>query len=85
MTHNAAQTAPAQADPRDHPQEHPLDPAQARVDAYVRAALELQGYQLDAAQTAAVALQFARIALIAGTFIDDASPLDSGQLPVFRP
>ena len=53
--------------------------------AYVEAALELQGYVLDAAVTAAIARQFERIAAIASTMLDVDLPLDSEPAPLFRP
>jgi hypothetical protein len=56
-----------------------------RIQAYVRAALALQGYALDEAQAGAVAEQFARVALIAGTFVDEPLPPGADPLPVFRP
>jgi pyrimidine deaminase RibD-like protein len=53
--------------------------------AYVRASLALQGYALDEAQTAAVVLQFSRIALIASAFLDESGPQHAEPLAVFRP
>lgn len=52
---------------------------------YVRAALALQGYALDEAQTAAVTVQFARIAAIAGAFLQEPLPAAAEPLPVFLP
>ncbi len=62
-----------------------MAPPEDRIAAYVRAALALQGYRLDAAQTDAVAEQFSRIALIAGTFVDEPLAANAEPLPVFRP
>ncbi len=62
-----------------------MSPPEDRLAAYVRAALALQGYRLDAMQTDAVAEQFSRIALIAGTFVDEPLAANVEPLPVFRP
>jgi hypothetical protein len=59
--------------------------AQEDIAAYVEAALALHGYALDAAQTAAVTQQFARIALIAGACLQETLAPGSEPLPLFRP
>jgi len=53
--------------------------------AYVRAALVLQGYELDEARTAAVLVEFARIESIAASIVDCELPLELDPAPVFRP
>ncbi|MES2536643.1 MAG: DUF4089 domain-containing protein [Pseudomonadota bacterium] len=55
------------------------------LDAYVRSALALQGYQFDEAQVAAIIVQFSRIEEIARSFLDIALPLDAEAAPVFQP
>jgi hypothetical protein len=62
-----------------------LDIPRETLAAYVQAAAALQGYELDAAQTAAVTLQFARIAQIGAAFLQDPLPPQAEPLPVFRP
>jgi len=62
-----------------------MDQSDPQLAAYVRSALAVQGYTLDAAQAAAVTLQFARIAAIAAAFLDQPLPPDAEPLPVFRP
>jgi len=62
-----------------------MDIPDVQLADYVRTALALQGYELDAAQTAAVTLQFARIARIASTFLEQSLPPEAEPLPVFRP
>ena len=54
-------------------------------DAYVRAALALQGYQFDAAQIAEITLAFARIEAMTRTIYDWPMPEVSEAAPVFRP
>jgi Protein of unknown function (DUF4089) len=62
--------------------------APEKLDAYVRNALELQGYQLDVAQTERVLAQFLRIEAIAQVFLVLPLPLplpfDAEPAPVFR-
>jgi hypothetical protein len=63
------------------------DPTES-LRAYVRAALELQGYQFAEARIAEITLQFARIESIARTLVptrDLRSATDAGTAPVFRP
>jgi hypothetical protein len=63
------------------------DPTES-LRAYVRAALELQGYQFGEARIAEITLQFARIESIARTLLptdDLPSAADAGTAPVFRP
>ena len=55
------------------------------LEEYVRSALALNGYALDEQRTAAVLLQFARIAAIAGAVPDEPLPPMTEPLPVFRP
>ena len=55
------------------------------IEGYVRAALALQGYELDEAQTAAVVEQFTRIVQIAGAALREPLPPLTEPLPVFRP
>ena len=57
----------------------------SKIDDYVRAALAVQGYQLDDAQTGEVIVQFSRIEAIAQTFLCQSLPLDLDAAPVFRP
>jgi hypothetical protein len=52
---------------------------------YVRAALELQGYDLDEPRLVEVARQFARIDAIAQAMLDVELPLDAEPAPLFRP
>ena len=62
--------------------------APEKLDAYVRNALELQGYQLDVVQTERVLAQFSRIEAIAQVFLVLPLPLslpfDAEPAPVFR-
>ena len=51
---------------------------------YVRAALALQGYELDAVRIAAVLGEFTRIHAIASAILDRELPLELDQAPVFR-
>jgi hypothetical protein len=53
--------------------------------AYVRAALALQGYTFDDAEIAEIVLQFARLEAIARTVFDWPLPFASAAAPVFRP
>jgi Protein of unknown function (DUF4089) len=55
------------------------------VEAYVRAALKLQGYEFDEARILRIVAQFARIDATAQTIL--AWPLDerAGAAAVFRP
>jgi hypothetical protein len=55
------------------------------LDAYVRSALTMQGYQFDEAQIAGIIVQFARIEGIARGFLDIALPLAAEAAPVFQP
>jgi hypothetical protein len=57
----------------------------ASPEAYVRAALALQGYVFDESQIAEIALQFSRIEAIAQTVLDWPMPSGSPAAPVFRP
>jgi len=56
---------------------------------YVRAALELQGYEFSEERIAEITLQFARIESIARVIlppaVDAEAPPDLGPAPVFRP
>jgi hypothetical protein len=64
------------------------DPA-GSLQAYVRAALELQGYEFTEERIAEITLQFARIESIARTIlppaVDAVTEPDLGPAPVFRP
>lgn len=57
-----------------------------KLDAYVRNALVLQGYQLDVVQTERVLAQFLRIEVVAQGFLVLPLPLpfDAEPAPVFR-
>ncbi|HEY0801328.1 MAG TPA: DUF4089 domain-containing protein [Steroidobacteraceae bacterium] len=55
------------------------------LEAYVRAALALQGYRFDEAQIAEIVLQFARLEAIAQTVLREPLPFASEPAPVFRP
>ena len=55
------------------------------LEAYVRAALSLQGYAFDEAQIAEIVLQFSRLEAIATTVFDWPLPFASEAAPVFRP
>jgi hypothetical protein len=55
------------------------------LEAYVRAALMLQGYDFDEAQTAEIVLQFSRLEAIAQSVFDFPLPFASEAAPVFRP
>jgi hypothetical protein len=54
-------------------------------DAYVRAALALQGYAFDEAEIAEIVVQFARLGAIAQTVIDWPLSFASEPAPAFRP
>jgi hypothetical protein len=54
-------------------------------EAYVRAALALQGYSFDEADIAEIAAQFSRLDAIARTVFDWPLPFASEPAPVFRP
>jgi Protein of unknown function (DUF4089) len=54
-------------------------------EAYVRAALALQGYRFDEAQTAEIILAFARIQAMTQTIFDWPMCEASEAAPVFRP
>jgi hypothetical protein len=54
-------------------------------EAYVRAALALQGYAFEEAQIAEIVLQFSRIEAIAQTLLEWPLPVASQAAPVFRP
>jgi hypothetical protein len=55
------------------------------IEAYVRAALELQGYQLAQETIAEVVLQFSRIETIAQSMLHLQQPFSSDAAAVFRP
>jgi hypothetical protein len=55
------------------------------IASYVHAALALQGYQFDAAQQAAIVLQFSRIEAVAQSFLQLQLPPALDAAPVFRP
>jgi Protein of unknown function (DUF4089) len=55
------------------------------LEAYVRAALALQGYRFDEEQTAEIVVQFARLEAIAQTLLQWPLPFASEAAPVFRP
>jgi len=55
------------------------------LEAYVRAALALQGYHFDEAQIAEIVTQFARLEAIAQTVLQWPLPFASEAAPVFRP
>jgi hypothetical protein len=55
------------------------------LEAYVRAALTLQGYTFDDAEIAEIVVQFARLETIARTVFDWPLPFASEPAPVFRP
>ena len=63
-----------------------MDPARDNSpEAYVRAALALQGYRFDEEQIADIVVQFSRLAAIAQTIMDWPLPFASEAAPVFRP
>jgi hypothetical protein len=55
------------------------------LEAYVRAALALQGYHFDEAQIAEIVVQFSRLETIAQTVLQWTLPFASQAAPVFRP
>jgi hypothetical protein len=55
------------------------------LEAYVRAALALQGYRFDEAQIAEIVVQFSRLEAIAQTVMQWPLPFASDPAPVFRP
>jgi hypothetical protein len=55
------------------------------LEAYVRAALALQGYRFDEAQIAEIVVQFSRLESIAQTILRWPLPFASEAAPVFRP
>ena len=55
------------------------------LEAYVRAALALQGYHFDEAQIAEIVVQFSRLETIAQTVLQWTLPFASEAAPVFRP
>lgn len=55
------------------------------LEAYVRAALALQGYHFDEAQIAEIVAQFSRLEAIAQTVLQWPLPFASEAAPVFRP
>jgi 1-carboxybiuret hydrolase subunit AtzG-like protein len=59
--------------------------ANSSAETYVRAALALQGYVFDEAQTAEIVQQFSRIDAIAQIVQEFSLPFDSQAAPVFRP
>ena len=63
-----------------------MDPAgDNSPEAYVRAALTLQGYRFDEAQIADIVVQFSRLEAIAQTILQWPLPFASEAAPVFRP
>jgi Protein of unknown function (DUF4089) len=55
------------------------------LEAYVRAALALQGYTFDEAEIAEIVMQFSRLEAIARTVFEWPLPFASEPAPVFRP
>jgi Protein of unknown function (DUF4089) len=55
------------------------------IEAYVRAALLLQGYEFDEGRVAEIILQFSRIEAIAQTVLQWPLPFSAEAAPVFRP
>jgi hypothetical protein len=55
------------------------------LQAYVRAALALQGYTFADAEVAEIVMQFSRLEAIARTVFDWPLPFASEPAPVFRP
>jgi hypothetical protein len=55
------------------------------LEAYVRAALALQGYSFGEAEIAEIVLQFTRLEAISRTVSDWPLPFASDPAPVFRP
>jgi hypothetical protein len=56
-----------------------------QLEAYVRAALALQGYRFDDAEMAEIVMQFSRLEAIARTVFERRLPFASAPAPVFRP
>jgi hypothetical protein len=55
------------------------------LEAYVRAALALQGYTFGDAEIAEIVVQFSRLEAVARTVFDWPLPFASEPAPVFRP
>jgi hypothetical protein len=55
------------------------------LEAYVRAALALQGYTFGDAEIAEIVMQFSRLEAVARTVFDWPLPFASEPAPVFRP
>ena len=55
------------------------------IEAYVRAALALRGYEFDEAEVAEIILQFSRIEAIAQSLLEWPLPFAAQAAPVFRP
>jgi hypothetical protein len=55
------------------------------LEAYVRAALALQGYRFDEEQIADIVVQFSRLEAIAQAILQWPLPFASEAAPVFRP
>ena len=55
------------------------------LEAYVRAALALQGYRFDDAEIAEIVAQFSRLEAITQTIFEWPLPFASAPAPVFRP
>jgi hypothetical protein len=55
------------------------------LEAYVRAALALQGYAFDEARIAEIVLQFSRIEVMARTVVNWPLPFAAQVVPAFRP
>lgn len=60
-------------------------PIDHSLEAYVRAALTLQGYRFDEAQIADIVEQFSRLETIAQSILQWPLPFASEPAPVFRP
>ena len=52
---------------------------------YVEASLLVNGFAFTADRVAVIDREFARIAAIAATFVDEALPIDAEPAVVFRP
>jgi hypothetical protein len=55
------------------------------LEAYVRAALALQGYKFGDAEVAEIVAQFSRLETVARTVLEWPLPFASEPAPVFRP
>ena len=55
------------------------------LEAYVRAALALQGYTFDEADIAEIVMQFSRLEAVARTVFEWPLPFASEPAPAFRP